>query len=817
VSINQKLISLSFLSLLASNPAPAQQSADSNQGDIESYRATLDRYCITCHNEALKTSNLILDEDHADIAELGKDPALWEKLLLKLQTRSMPPVGMPRPDDSFYQSMSEFLETGLATLAENDPDPGRTVTAHRLNRTEYTNVIRDLLGVFIDGAALLPPDNSGGFDNLGDLLSISPLLTEKYIAVANEVSRLAIGDMAYGATSQVYTVSPFILQNERMNEDLPFGTRGGLAVNHRFPLDGEYEISIRLQRTDDTGLVVGMNRPHQLDFLVDGKRIDLLSVGGENVGLALGPKTDDGIPPEFEQAQYERTADAHLKIRFNAKAGEHLVQVAFLDETFAWEDQVPPRNLVSYNTARLEKNKDYERAWMNPSVSSIIVSGPFEVKGPGNTISRGKIFVCTPKRKVDEEPCAIQILSKLVRQAFRRPVTESDIEPYLGLYRQGLSETGDFDAGIQMALEGLLVSSEFLFRIYRDPVDLPENSVYPLSEFDLASRLSFFLWSSIPDDELLDLAELGKLGDPLVLEQQVKRMLKDKRSEPLVNNFAEQWLLLRNLPHTNKNQELFPEFDEDLRNDLQTETQLFLASIFLEDRSILDLFRANYKYVNERLARLYEIPDVYGNRFRKVKIDDPNKMGLLAQGAVLAITSYPNRTSPVLRGKWVLENIIAAPPPPPPDNIPALKEKDEGGKTFTMREAMEKHRANPVCAVCHNRMDPIGFGLENFSPIGKWRIEDAGQPIDSSGMMPDGTLFQGPAQLQNALLANPEVIANAFTSKLMTYALGRDLEYYDMPNVRNIVQASAHNEYRFSDLVTGIVKSLPFKMRKTGS
>ena len=817
MSLNRYLICLGFLLLVTSIPLRAQQSATVNPQEIESYRATLDRYCVTCHNEALKTSGLILDKDHAKIAELGKDPALWEKLLLKLQTRSMPPVGMPRPDDNFYGSMAGYLETGLETLADSHPNPGRTVTAHRLNRTEFTNVIRDLLGVIIDGDALLPPDNSGGFDNLGDLLSISPLLTEKYISVANEVSRLAIGDMAYGARSQVYAVSPFILQNERMNEDLPFGTRGGIAINHRFPLDGEYEISVRLLRTDDTGLVVGMNRPHQLDVLVDGKRIELLSVGGENVGLALGPKTDDGIPPEFEQAQYERTADANLKIRFSAKAGERQVQVAFLDETFAWEDQIPLRNFASYNTARLEKNKDYERAWMDPSVASIIVSGPFNARGPGNTSSRDKIFDCTPKRKANEEPCAKQILSKLLRLAFRRPVTDSDIEPYLGLYRQGISETGNFDAGIQMALEGLLVSTEFLFRIYRDPEDLSEDSIYPLSDINLASRLSFFLWSSIPDNELLNLAEQGKLINPEVLEQQVKRMLKDRRSEPLVNNFAEQWLLLRNLPHTNKNQELFPDFDEDLRNDLLKETQLFLASIFLEDRSILDLFRADYKFVNERLARLYDLPNVYGNRFRRVNVDDANKQGLLAQGAVLAITSYPNRTSPVLRGKWVLENIVAAPPPPPPTNIPALKEKDEGGKTFTMREAMERHRANPVCAVCHNRMDPIGFGLENFNPIGKWRIEDAGQPIDSSGMLPDGTLFQGPAELQGALLESPKVIANAFTSKLLTYALGRDLDYYDMPTVRNIVDASAHDDYRFSDLVTGIVKSLPFMMRKTGS
>jgi hypothetical protein len=814
--LGRAYIGISLL-LVGINFVHAQQMSSNTEDDLALYRETLDRYCVTCHNESLKTASLILDKDNANIDNLSIAPAMWEKVLLKLKTRSMPPVGMPRPNETFYKSMATHLENNLAAIAKSNPNPGRTATSHRLNRTEYTNVIRDMLGVKIDGAALLPPDNSGGFDNLGDLLSVSPILTEKYMSVAREVSRLAIGDMGIGVNSKLYSVSPFIQQNDYMNEDLPFGTRGGLSINHRFPLDGEYEISVRLLRTDDTGLVVGMNKPHHLDVLIDGKRIKLLTVGGKNVGLALGPKTDDGIPPDFEQAQYERTADANLKIRFAAKAGEKLVQIAFLDESFAWENQIPRRNFENFNRARLEKNKDYERAWMDPSVSSVTITGPHTIEGQGNTVSRNKIFVCSPTRKTDEETCAREIFTKLVRSAYRRPVTKRDIDPFLGLYQQGKKEGGNFESGIQMGLEGLLVSSEFLFRINRDPENIANNSMYTISDIELASRLSFFLWSSIPDEELLMIAEQGKLNDSVVLQQQVKRMLKDDRSKTLVNNFAEQWLLLRNLPHTNKNQELFPEFDEDLRNNFKTETQLFLASIFQGDRSILDLFRANYKFVNERLARLYEIPNVYGNKFRRVIVNDENKKGLLAQGAVLAITSYPNRTSPVLRGKWVLENIMAAPPPPPPPDIPALQEKDEGGKTFTMREAIEKHRASPVCSVCHNRMDPIGFGLENFSPIGKWRIEDAGQPIDSSGMLPDGTRFQGPAELQQALLSNAEIIANAFTLKLLTYALGRDLEYYDMPTVRKIVNDSAASDYRFSNIVLGIVNSLPFSKRKKDS
>ena len=812
--LGRTLFSVGIL-FLGTSVTYAQQSPGTP--DVASYRAVLDQYCISCHNETLKTANLILDKNSAKLDTIGENPALWEKVLLKMKTRSMPPVGMPRPTEDFYISMAKYLEHDLAAFAKSSPNPGRTPASHRLNRTEYTNVIRDLLGVTIDGASLLPPDNSGGFDNLGSLLSVSNILTEKYMSVARDVSRLAIGDMEVGVNSQEYKVSPVKLQAEYMNENLPFGTRGGLAVNHRFPLDGEYEISVRLLRTDDTGLVIGMNKPNYLDILVDGKRLNLLKVGGDNVGLGLGPKTDDGIPPDFKQAQYERTADAGLKVRFSAKAGERLLQIAFLDETFAWEDQVPPRNYENYNVARLEKYKDYERSWMPPSVSSVLVTGPHNAKGPGNTSSRNKIFTCMPDGKSDEGRCAHEILSKLVRLAYRRPVTEQDIEPYLGLYQVGREEGGDFESGIQMALEGLLVSTEFLFRIVRDPDNAATNSIYPINDIDLASRLSFFLWSSIPDDELVDIAAQGKLSDPAILEQQVRRMLKDDRSIMLVNNFAEQWLLLRNLLHTEKNQQLFPSYDEDLRNDLKTETQLFLASIFREDHSILDLFRADYKYINERLARHYDIPDVYGNRFRRVQVSDENKKGLLAQGAVLAITSYSNRTSPVLRGKWVLENIVAAPPPPPPVNIPALQEKDNAGKTYTMREAIEKHRANPVCAVCHNRMDPIGFGLENFNPIGKWRTEDAGQPIDSSGMLPDGARFQGPAELQKALLSNSDVIVNAFTLKLMTYALGRDVEYFDMPAVREIVYATAKSEYRFSDIVLGIVNSLPFKKRRTES
>jgi len=778
------------------------------------YKEVLDRYCVYCHNETLLTANLALDK--TNLAEIGQDPAVWEKVLLKLKTRSMPPVGMPRPEDGVYVSFATHLQTELDRLAAASPDPGRKVATHRLSRLEYTNAVRDLLGIEIDGTALLPPDNSGDFDNLGELLTITEIQMEKYMSTANLVGRRAVGEFSDEVDSKQYTLSPLILQNDRMSEDMPFGSRGGMSVRHYFPQDGEYTMKIRLQRTDNTGLVIGLSEPRQIDVRVDGKRVKLFTVGGENVALALGAGRADKVPPDFDQAQYERTADDPLEIRFPVQAGMRDVQVTFLKDEFAWANQIPPRTFDNYSASRLKG--DYSRAWAEPALSNILITGPYNVKGAGNTVSRERIFICTPNTKADEEPCAKSILSKMVRLAYRRPVNDADINPFINLFRQGASnELGSFDAGIQLALEGLLVSTEFLYRVERGQGKTAGQNMFPVSDLELASRLSFFLWSSIPDEELLSVAEQGKLQEPAILEHQVRRMLKDSRSVVLVDNFATQWLLLRNLSHTNKNQELFPQFDENLRKDLYEETRLFVDSIFRDDRSILDMFRADYKFVNERLARHYGLSGVAGNRFRKVSVSDVNKQGLLAHGSILAITSYPNRTSPVLRGKWVLENILAAPPPPPPVNIPALVEEDDTGKTFTMREAIEKHRANPVCATCHNRMDPIGFGLENFNPIGLWRTEDAGEPIDSSGMLPDGSHFQGPAELQSVLLKQTDVIVSAFTQKLLTYAMGRDLEYFDMPTVRKIVSDTEQSDYRFSDIVIGIINSLPFQMRRAES
>ena len=801
------------LSIVGFSNVYAQQSSANDAETASNYRNTLNQYCVTCHNETLKTANLMLDK--VDLSNVTENPQIWERVITKLSLGQMPPVGMPRPDESFYESFPSYLANSLDKLAETSPNPGKMVSAHRLNRTEYTNAIRDLLGVEIDGASLLPPDNSGGFDNLGDLLSVSEVLMESYMSAAREISRMAVGDPTIQADTLTYTIDPKLLQNDRMSEDLPFGSRGGLAVRHHFPLDGEYVLNARLLRTGD-GFIIGINEPRRLDVRVDGERVKLLTIGGENVGLGLANGGADKVPPDFAQAQYERTADSKLEIRFPMNAGTRTVQVAFLDETFAWEGDIPPQTFENWYKAKV--GRDYERAWRDPWVSNVMITGPLNVEGPGKTVSREKIFVCSPSKKVEEEPCASKILTNLVRLAHRRPVAEGAIDSLLSLYRQGRSETGTFDGGIQMALEGLLVSTEFLFRIERDPADIEKDNVYPISDLDLAARLSFFLWSSIPDDELLTVAEQGRLREPAVLEQQVKRMLKDDRSRTLVSDFADQWLLLRNLPRLSKNQDIFPDFDETLRQNLYTEIQLFLGSVFREDRSILDLFQADYTYLNERLARHYGINNVYGNRFRRVILDDENQRGLLARGSILAITTYPNRNSTVLRGKWVLENILASPPPPPPEAVPALENIEAPpGETLTLRERMEIHPANPVCAVCHNQMDPIGFGLENYDAIGRWRTEDEGKPINAAGKLPSGIAFEGPAELQMALLSNPDVIVGAFTQKLLTYALGRPVEYYDMPTVREIVAKSADNNYRFSSIIFGIINSTPFNMRRVGS
>ena len=756
------------------SPVPAHASAQ---------RAVLDRYCVVCHNEQALTAGLALDK--MDIEQVSEGAPVWEKVLRKLRGRAMPPAGMPRPDEATYNSLANYLETALDGAT---PNPGRPVL-HRLNRAEYTNAIRDLLALEIDGTSLLPADDSGyGFDNIGDVLSVSPMLLERYMSAARKIARLAIGDHTGRPDSQTYDVPRFLGQEDRTSEDLPFGSRGGIAVRHFFPLDGNYLIKVRLKTSYDGSSVLGIAEQHQLDIHLDRQKVGQFTVGG--IGLNA-PR----VSPVGEEAP-----DAHLEIRIPVTAGPHLVGVSLLKETWAREQMIQP------TFESLEREE--------PGVGRVTIRGPYDPQGPGETPSRSQIFVCHPTNSQDEESCARKIISTLARRAYRRPIADDELPNLLVPYHTGRSEEG-FEAGIEWALQRILVSPEFLFRIEQDPENLEPGTAYPISDLELASRLSFFLWSSIPDDPLLDVAANGQLTDPAVLEEQVRRMLANSRSQALVSNFAGQWLYLRNMATVAPDLGEFPEFDENLREALQRETELFFESMLREDRSVVDLLDADYTFLNERLARHYGIPNVYGNHLRRVALKDEQRKGLLGKGSILTATSYANRTSPVLRGKWVLENILGTPPPPPPPNVPELKEPTQDGKPITMRQRMEEHRVNPACAACHARMDPMGFALENFDAIGRWRATEAGIPIDASGVLPDGTQFEGASGLREVLLSRRQEFVRNVTEKLLTYALGRGTEYYDAPAVRSIMREAAPSDYRWSSLIVGIVKSTPFQMRRS--
>ncbi len=812
--MHKRLLACAVVSLVFSSSAllPAsQEPSSSGASSVSPHRALLNRYCVTCHNEKLRTAELLLDE--ADVDNVSENTALWEKVVIKLRSAQMPPGGMPRPDKTNYDSFATYLEAELDQVAAADPNPGRTAPVHRLNRAEYANSIRDLLALEIDGASLLPADDSSGFDNNGHLLSVSPMLTEKYMAAARKISRLAVGDASIPEDIVTYDMPLLLIQDERMSEDLPFGSRGGMAIRHYFPVDAEYVIKVRLQRTPDRGYVRGIAEPQLLDVRLDGERLKLFTFGGQHKGKAEGSLAADSAPSDYSEAEYQRTADAGLEIRFLAKAGSRLVQVAFPRETYAREGvfQTRPRtNLLTIATGA----GDETDASLRSGVGSVSISGPFRIQGPGETPSRRRVFVCRPTGSAEEQPCARKILSTLARRAFRRPVSDGEVQTLLGLYAEGQSD-GGFEAGIELAVRGILVSPQFLFRLEQDPPNVEPDTSYRISDIELASRLAFFLWSSIPDDELLDLAETGQLREPIVLEAQVQRMMADPRSSALVSNFAGQWLYLRNINTVHPNQDIFSEFDENLRNAFRQETNLFMESMIREDRSLLDLLRADYTFVNERLARHYGIPNVFGSRFRRVTLTDENRKGLLGKGSILTVSSLANRTSPVMRGKWVLDNLLGTPPPEPPPNVPALQEKGDQGEALTMRQQMEQHRANPACAVCHRVMDPIGFALENFDAIGQWRTDDSGMPIDPSGVLPDGQKFQGPAELQEILLQNPEQFVRTATVKLLAYALGRSIEDYDAPSARKIVREAVPSGYRWSSIINGIVKSTPFQMRRS--
>jgi mono/diheme cytochrome c family protein len=796
-----------------SSPA-AQSPARANAGGSDPSRALIKTHCSGCHNQRLRTGGLSLDD--VDPAQAGANAALWEKVAHKLRSGQMPPFGRPRPDKPAVDTFVAGLERALDEAAARTPNPGRPVT-HRLTRTEYANAVRDLLALEVDTRGLLPADDTDqhGFDNNSEVLSLSPSLLERYLSAARATTRMAVGRPPSAAAIETYTIPGRLLQDDRADERLPFGSRGGAVIDHHFPADGDYTITIHLQKTLYNA-VRGLADPHQLELRVNRARVHTFTVGGAEVKPP--PASFAGTltwNPEWEQ--YANHADAQLIATIPAKAGTHSVGVTFVRRAWEPEDVAqPPRTGWGFGTDEMFD--------ANPAVESVTIEGPFKPTGVSDTPSRQRIFTCRPKTVSGSESCARTILSALARRAYRRPVASDDVETLLGFYRIGRDTATlngspyNFEAGIETALQRMLVSPDFLFRIEPDPAGASAGAAYRVSDVELASRLSFFLWSSIPDDELLDRAAKGTLRNRGVLEAQVRRMLRDPRADSLVGNFASQWLQLRDLRNAVPDPDLFPEFDENLREAFRRETELFIGSQIDGDRAIPELLTADYTFLNERLARHYGVPGVSGSRFRRVTIAGSQRSGLLGHGSVLTITSYPNRTSPVLRGKWLLENILGTPPPPPPPDVPALSDKGEDGRRQSVRERLEAHRRNPACATCHAQMDPLGFALERFDAVGTIRTRDEGNtPIDASGSLPGGQTFEGLDGLRTVLTGRQDQFVGTVAERLMAYALGRGIEYYDRPTLRRIVRDASRDGYRWSSLVIGIVSSAPFQMRRAES
>jgi hypothetical protein len=742
----------------------------------------------------LKTAGLALDT--VDFQHLPASAETWEKVIRKVHVGMMPPQGVPRPDSAHRAAFLSELEGALDSAAQARPNPGRALV-HRLNRSEYANAIRDLLALDVDPAALLPSDDSAyGFDNVADVLGVSSTLLERYLSAAGKVSSLAVGDTEITPGSETFRVRQDASQDVHI-EGLPIGTVGGVLANITLPLDGEYALSSKMFRTN-LGAMRGLEYEHQLEYAVDGARVHVAKVGGEDdfeASLATVTQAADAI-------------DARTRVRIRLTAGPHAISVAFLQRSHA----LNPFRLQPF----IRSSNDTLDTTGEPHVDLFTITGPFNATGPGDTPSRRRIFVCRPALPAEEDVCARKVIATLSRRAYRGQDTASDRERLFAFYQRGRRE-GNFDRGIQMALRRILASPKFVLRVENDPANVPPDSVYRISDFELASRLSFFLWSSIPDDELLQVAEKGRLRNPAVLAQQARRMLADPKSQAFVTNFAGQWLYLRNLRTQQPNSNEFPDFDDNLRQAFEREASMFFESIVREDRSVLDLMTADYTFVNERLAKHYGMPNIYGSQFRRVPVTDEAHKGLLGKGAILLVTSHADRTSPVVRGKWVLDNILNSPPPPPPPNVPALNESAQrGGRVLTMRERMEEHRADPACASCHRLMDPIGFSMENFDAIGAWRTRDGGtlgSPINASGQLPDGAKIDGVVTLRQALLQQPDIFVQTLTEKLMTFALGRGVVSYDMPTVRAIVRDAEGQNYRFLALVMGIVNSGAFQMR----
>jgi hypothetical protein len=734
-----------------------------------------EQYCLACHNDTSQVAGISFES--VDWSNPGKSAEILEKAIRKVGAGEMPPPGMPHPNAASAAAFTGWLVNSLDKYAAAHPNPGRPAI-HRLNRAEYSNAVRDLLAVDIKPGDLLPVDDSGyGFDNIADVLTMSPALVERYLSVARRVSRTAVGDLTLKPSDEEFP-NPMKRATDRASDDLPFDSARGMSFQYYFPVNAEYVIRVKLN--GENGAVHEIRMPIQAGLRTIGATFPKQSFKPEIVPGRRGPFPVDGTA-EPGRGSPAPTPAGTLDVRMD---GARLKTF----EVFGGSSQ---------------------------QVDKIIISGPYKITGRGDTPSRERIFACRPSSGAQESACAHTILAKLVRRAFRRTVTEADVKPLMAFYQRGRAQ-GDFDLAIEKALTAMLVSPDFLFRLERDPQGPAPGSVYRIGDFALASRLSFFLWSSIPDDQLLNLAEQGKLKDPVVLRAQVERMLDDPKSEALVDNFAGQWLYLRKLQLSRPDPDAFPEFDDTLRQAFQKETSLFFQNILREDRSVLELLDANYTFLNQRLAQHYGIPDVYGPQFRKVVLTDPDRGGLLGQGSILTVTSYPNRTSVVQRGKWILETLLGTPPPPPPAVVPELMPHGKDGRELTMREQMEQHRADPVCASCHSRMDPLGFALENYDGVGRWRNKDAGSPIDASGVLPDGTKFVGPAGLKKILTTKDrDEFIHTATEKLLLYALGRGLEYYDQPAVRAIAREAGQDDYRMSALIAAIVKSTPFEMRRT--
>jgi len=760
----------------AADPAPK---ASSQQAELRQF---VTQYCADCHNATEKAGGLDLDAVCKE--EAGKYPKPWEAVVRKLTARQMPPLDAERPSESQFNSVVAELETQLDQAAAARPNPGRTDTFRRLNRTEYQNAIRDLLALDIDAADLLPADDaSHGFDNVA-LGNLSPTLMDRYLTAAQKISRLAIGRPQRSPGGDTFRVRPDLTQEEHV-EGLPLGTRGGTLISYTFPQDGQYDVRIWLTR-DRNEEVEGLTEPHKLQVLLDRNSVAEFTV----------------TPPANHDQQ--KLVDAKLTARIAATAGPHELGVTFLKNPSSLLETKRQPYQAHYNMHRHPR--------ISPAIYQVSVTGPYDATGHGDTPSRRRIFISKPTSADDEADCAKRILAAIVRRAYRRAVTDDDLAGPMKFYREGRAE-GDFDAGIELALTSVLINPQFLFRIERDREGVAANAAYPVDDFSLASRLSFFIWSSIPDDQLLDLAARHELGKPEVLKAQVRRLLADRRSENLTKNFAAQWLYLRNLDAITPDLRLFPDFDDNLRQAFRKETELCFDSVVREDRGVLELLKSDYTFVNERLAKHYDIPNVYGDRFRRISLAEGSERGgLLRQGAILTVTSYATRTSPVIRGKWILENLLGSPPPRPPASVPPLKDNTLSSM-LSVRERLSEHRSNAACATCHKLIDPVGFSLEEFDAVGRWRDLEDGKPIDAAGSLPDGSEFAGAAGLEQAILKHPDIFVRTLAEKLFTFALGRAPEYFDAPAIRGIVRDARANDYRFSSLVVGIVTSTPFRMR----